>query len=219
MASLLVGCDPHAEDADTGGSDDTDTTAGTGADTDTGGGGACELDTPPPGAALLDAANCIHQDTDVVFASCSSTDPMLRPCDVAFMEWCNAYGGDVVACEEQEILAREHRCGGGPAFLPCDPTFTAACDGADGVFACDDPSGDTCRSGSCAQPPDVEPIVVCCKHVDVPSGTGDNCEFNPNGQNSLTCGPDKIALACGQGAVCYDCEDGGPCLCQCTGGP
>ncbi len=197
MASLLVGCDPHAEDADTGGSDDTDTTAGTGADTDTGGGGACELDTPPPGAALLDAANCIHQDTDVVFASCSSTDPMLRPCDVAFMEWCNAYGGDVVACEEQEILAREHRCGGGPAFLPCDPTFTAACDGADGVFACDDPSGDTCRSGSCAQPP--EPLLWCCKGS---SGIGSGTSCKP-GLTPYDCtGEYPILLNCGRGETC-----------------
>jgi len=182
-------------------------------------GPVCGGASPPPGPALLDHANCIHQDTGIVLASCSSTDPMLRPCDEPFLTWCNDYGGDAIACSEEDLVVREHRCGGGPVFLPCDPSFTAACDGADGVFACDDPAQDgTCGSGACAGGP-IPVIVMCCDKVNDNGTAGYSCKLIKEADLQSCALLGKYAIICDEAASCDPCDPGASCTnaCGCSG--
>ena len=203
-------CDTHGSGGDGAPMDGSDGGMSGG---DPGDGNVCTIEPAPQGPALLDHANCIHQDTGIVLASCSSTNNLFRACDATFLDWCNAQGGDAIACEEDEIRSTSSICGAGSPFVPCDVWFTDACDGADGVFFCnlyDD--GGVCVGGGCEQPPVT--ISFCCTTGTGGSGTGciqvnalSECPLDvfvdcPNG---ATCQP-SVMPCVGGGDTCHDCS-------------
>ncbi len=162
---------------------------------DPGDGNVCTIEPAPQGPALLDHANCIHQDTGIVLASCSSTNILFRGCDAAFLDWCNAQGGDAIACEEDELRSTSSNCGAGSPFVPCDVWFTDACDSADGVFVCNlYDEGGACVGGGCEQlpvracsvsMPCANGLKIQCSVEDSPGKKGEYCSSWVNDGKAL----------------------------------
>jgi len=147
MPSLA--CDTHGSGGDGAPMDGSDGGTSGGAPGD---GNVCTIEPTPQGPALLDHANCIHQDTGIVLASCSSTNNLFRGCDAAFLDWCNAQGGDASVRPGGESIAslEAAACGTGEIAPACDVAFFEACDTIGGVMTCDD---EACCVGVCEPPP------------------------------------------------------------------
>ncbi len=178
---IMPGCDhdPKSEETDSGTTDTGTTETGTGGttsggETETGGPPSCPGEPVPVGPSLLDAGTCVSQATGVAIAECRPALTPYRPCDAAFLEWCNANGGDVEACGIDEDPRVSPECGGTPAFLSCDLTFFDACDALNGELVCDNHE---CVRGKCNTPPLEDKF--CCKNATVDDAgniVGDECK-------------------------------------------
>ena len=170
-AATLQGCDPHgADDADDGGGADGTDGSCNGGGGDTGGGsggdapGATCSFVPEQGPALLDFGRCETMATGEVLGACGNTG-VHRRCDAAFLEWCNEQGGDVTACDEDQVFDAQPTalCGTGPNAIACDLPFEDNCDSLDGTFVC---FNRDCTIASCTVPPVLADVALCCEAVD-----------------------------------------------------
>ena len=157
----ILACDTHGSGGDGAPMGWTD--GGTGSGGATSGSEVCTPDEFEEGPSLLDAANCLVGGR--VLASCSPALPLLRSCDAAFIEACDAAGGDVHACAIEEIGVMDFRCDAANPLLPsCGAAFRDTCDEYDWQYV----PGLGGERASCVVPPN--PRNISCCELDVPIG-------------------------------------------------
>jgi hypothetical protein len=187
LAVLIAGCDlggdssgvPHPEGDASAGTDgnpseSSDASAGSGDAT-----GESLVCTPEvfEEASLLDHGMCMV--TGQVVSACSSALPLLRGCDTAFLQGCAAMGGDVQACDEDEVFV--------PGVLWCDATspmlpsctqkFRDTCDELDWEHI----GGSSGREGCLPQP---DPRKTTCCELKEAAGSDLNWKCNCTGANA-----------------------------------
>jgi hypothetical protein len=203
-----TGCDWHEPDADDGPADDGDTNdAGfvpadsgepqdmMGDDTDDGpadddGAGDEGEDlvcrpTFTASVSLIDHALCMVGvgDAAVPVAACGTSDSRLRPCDEAWLHYCDQeIGGDVEACDADEPRLRRTLDANAvycsftsPMVRACDAAFEDACDAVDFTYIAMNVDG---FEGACVPP--VEP-VKCSATAKCPGGIDISCSVAGNG--------------------------------------
>jgi hypothetical protein len=94
---------------------------------------------------------CVVEDEVVV--RCSDDDPLVSPCDEAFVLGCSRLWGQVepIPDAREAVLACDD---GNPLLPPCDRPFERACDVAGGALQCVERPlhGGGCSEGQCRCP-------------------------------------------------------------------
>jgi hypothetical protein len=143
---------------------------------------------------LLDNAQCVLNDGTII-AACRAADGLFRNCDLAWIEECEANGGDADPCHADTLPGILPMCGSTAHLQPaCDAAFMDACDREESYFTC---SGPACISAACIPPADPDPIFEACCAADAcdsdvcDSGSctevEDNDDCSASGQIAANC--------------------------------